>query len=65
MPERISKIDSSLSIEICQNDFLVKSESTFVFVTNEGGVLKIIYKGDVENLLGVVIERMPSFNIFK
>ncbi|WP_217806313.1 hypothetical protein, partial [Chromobacterium haemolyticum] len=26
---------------------------------------QIIYKGDVENLLGVVIERMPSFNIFK
>lgn len=41
MPERISKVDSNLSIEICQNDFLVKSESTFVFVTNEGGVLKI------------------------
>lgn len=65
MSERMSKPESILFVEVCKKDFSVKSNSTFVYVSNEEGVLKVIYNGDVQQLLNLVVEHIPSINIFK
>ncbi|BBH12886.1 hypothetical protein CH06BL_21340 [Chromobacterium haemolyticum] len=65
MSEHISKLDRKLSVEICHKDFVVNSDSTFVYISDEGGVLKVVYKGDVQKLLSMVVERIPPINIFK